>query len=361
MKTRTVLVGLGTGAILALAVALGVWIWRARQPVPVEPFNASQERGPVVAAADYRLSGPFSQENLTLWLIHGRSTLPEGNYLTLQEGLEQKKVVVHETGSVGELAIENRSEEEVYVQSGDIVKGGQQDRTFPYDFIAPPRSGQLPIASFCVEQGRWSKRGKESSEYFSSSHNNLVSNSLNHAVKSDRSRGAQSEVWRNVAQLQERLSKRLGESVQASESQSSLELTLENSRVQEAIGPYLEQLQSAPEGKPDVIGMVVAVNGRILSADIYASAALFRKLWPKMLASSAVEAFIEQPAGTASKPIGVEAVRAFLAEAEAGQLASEAVTERVFVLVLRTERHLLSDTCDRAHDNVVIHRNILAR
>jgi hypothetical protein len=54
----------------------------------------------------------------------------------------------------------------VFVQSGDIVKGGKQDRTRPYDTLVPAAAGQIPIESFCVEQGRWSKRGDESSSYF---------------------------------------------------------------------------------------------------------------------------------------------------------------------------------------------------
>ena len=47
------------------------------------------------------------------------------------------------------------------MQSGDIVKGGQQDRVLTVSLMLPPKSGRIPIASFCVEQGRWPARGKE--------------------------------------------------------------------------------------------------------------------------------------------------------------------------------------------------------
>ena len=80
-------------------------------------------------AQQYQLSGPYTHANLTVFLLHAPDTLPDKTYLTLQEALEQKLVVVHETGNVSALAIENLSPtDEVYLQAGDIVKGGQQDR-----------------------------------------------------------------------------------------------------------------------------------------------------------------------------------------------------------------------------------------
>src|SRR5437773_5252399 len=122
---------------------------------------------PAAAAADHRLSGPYTHDNLSIFLIHGANQPSAKTFLTLQEALDQKKVVVYETGNVNQLAIENFSGEDVYVQSGDIVKGGQQDRVFPDDFVLPKTSGRVPISSFCVEQGRWTRRGTERADRFS--------------------------------------------------------------------------------------------------------------------------------------------------------------------------------------------------
>ena len=83
------------------------------------------------------------------------------HYLTLEQALNQKKVVVHETSQVNELAVENTSADAVFIQVGDIVKGGNQDRMITNDFILPPHSGKLPIAAFCVDQGRLVRRGSE--------------------------------------------------------------------------------------------------------------------------------------------------------------------------------------------------------
>ena len=68
------------------------------------------------ATGEYRLEGPFTQGNLSVFLIHGKDKIKGGTFLTLQEALVQQKVIVRETRSVNELAIENISSEEVYVQ-----------------------------------------------------------------------------------------------------------------------------------------------------------------------------------------------------------------------------------------------------
>src|SRR5207302_5644607 len=100
-----------------------------------------------------------------IYLIHGKSAAGPVP-LTLEEALAKRAVKVHETGNVNELQIENLGSDEVFVQSGDIVKGGQQDRVLTVSLLLPPKSGRIPIASFCVEQGRWMARGKEDVKTF---------------------------------------------------------------------------------------------------------------------------------------------------------------------------------------------------
>ncbi len=123
--------------------------------------------GPAFADPDMRISGPHVHENLAVYFVHGASAggpVP----LTLQEALAKGSVQVIETGRVNELQIENTGAEQVFIQAGDIVKGGKQDRVLTVSFLLPAKSGRMPIASFCVEQGRWSARGKEDQAKFSS-------------------------------------------------------------------------------------------------------------------------------------------------------------------------------------------------
>src|SRR5215467_8494394 len=81
-------------------------------------------------AGDFRISGPFTHDNLAIYLLHGSGGKANRKLLTLQEAMDRKKVVVFETGQVNELSIENRSGEEVYVQSGDSQRrpAGSSDK-----------------------------------------------------------------------------------------------------------------------------------------------------------------------------------------------------------------------------------------
>ncbi len=317
--------------------------------------------GTVVLVGDYRLSGPYTQDNLTIFLVHGAETLPAMKFLTLEQALREQKAIVNETGSVNRLTIENQSSDvEVFVQSGDIVKGGKEDRTLPYDSLIQVKSGQVPIDSFCVEQSRWSKRGDESSDKFSSSSNNLGISDMKRAAMSPRSGSSQTAVWQNVAKTQERLSKKLGSSVKADASGSSLQLTLENPAVVEAIARY-QTLRPIADQHDDAIGYVAVVNGRVVSADVYASRALFHQLWPKLLDGSGLEAFIESDADRSADPANEDAVRAFLREAEEGKASGEAITGRTYVQVRTAKQTMLLESCDRSRDNLVLHRSFLTR
>jgi hypothetical protein len=99
------------------------------------------------------------------------------------------------------------------------------------------------------------------------------------------------------------LSKSVGDNVQAPVSASSLELSVENVKVKETTAAYLQALSGILQNKSDVIGYVFAINGHVNSADVYASRALFAKLWPKLLKASAVEAVAELNKDIETKPV----------------------------------------------------------
>jgi hypothetical protein len=307
---------------------------------------------------EYRLEGPFTQDNLTVFLIHGKDKIKGATFLTLQEALVQKKVIVRETRSVNELSIENISSEEVYVQSGDIVKGGQQDRMMAVDLILPPRSGKIGISAFCVENGRWSKRGTEEVTNFGSSANVIAGRDLKLAAKSAESQG---EVWKQVAVAQDKLSANTGTRVNGAASPTSFQLALENKEVQKTSDSYFKALAGIINGKSDVIGYVFAINGKINSADIYASNALFKKLWPKLLTSSAIEAVAELRRGEkydAPKPADVQG---FLDDSPKGTEKEKDVSSRVQMVTRESDGSVSFDTRDRAKSDVVVHRNVIKK
>lgn len=302
----------------------------------------------------YKISAPYTYKNLTIFLIHGKDQSAKKNILTLQEAMERKIFVVYETSNVNELAVENLSKEfDVFIQSGDIVKGGKQDRVLAISIIIPARSGRILIQAFCVESDRWTKRGDEETSKFSTSNDRIVTKGLKLAANKSRS---QSEVWDKVEEAQEKLSQNVGGSVNSADSKTSLQLSLENKKVAATIDEYVKKLSQITAGKPDVIGYAFAVNGEINSADIYVSNALFKKLWLKMLKASAIEAVSESDKKKSAFEVKSGAVKTFLADAEKGKSEEKAVSNRVKVITRENKENVVFETRDEKQ-NAVIHKS----
>jgi ARG/rhodanese/phosphatase superfamily protein len=343
--------------LLALSVPLGVLISAQMQSSSSAKDEGGSRQDTGMQAGDYRVSGPFTHKNLTIFLIHGKNLIEGRSFLTLQEALEQKKVMVYETKDVNELSIENRSDQDIYVQAGDIVKGGQQDRVLGVDLIVPPRSGRMPIAAFCVESGRWNKREGERAEVFSSAADVVATKDLKLAAKSAQSQGA---VWENVTVAQDKLSENVGTRVNSTVSESSLQLAVENRKVQDTAAGYTRALAGVVKGKDDVIGYVFAINGAVNSADVYASNELFKKLWPKLIKANAVEAIAELQKDLKFEPATAENVKTFLAEAESSKPSEKEVTARIRLLTREDSKNILFETQDRTQKRW-IHRNYIRK
>jgi hypothetical protein len=329
----------------SVAVLTAAFAAAAAEPAKEPP------RAPAVT-----ISGPFTHDNLTIFLIHSPDQLKDKNILTLQEGLKEKKVVVHETKNVNELAIENVSDQEVFIQAGDIVKGGQQDRTIAHDMLVKPKSGKIPLASFCVESGRWEKRGEEDPGKFGSAGEQIANKDLKIATRRAMMQG---EVWKEVSNAQKKLASNVGAPVQSAASATSYQLTLENKKLQEMVDAHTKKLGSAIDGKDDVVGYVFAVNGKLNSADVYASHALFMKLWAKQLRSAAVEAVAELEKDKKFEPATVEQVKAFLANADKAKGEERTINGRTRTTTQETEKTIRFDTRDQ--EGTLLRRNVLEK
>lgn len=351
-----------------------------------------------------RIEAPLVHENLAVFLLRGNSAsgpVP----LTLQEALAKGSVILHETGSVQELRIENKGSEPVFVQSGDLVKGGRQDRVLTVSLVIPPASGPVAIGAFCVEQGRWSKRGLEDATRFSASDQQIFSRKAKLALAERASKpepaaptttgqtrtrhpstepapanqitprqgagrieqrieprtpsaGGQGAIWDSVAVAQRNLAMRLAAPVASESSRSSLQLTLENERVKAAQDAYLAALEPKALALDDVVGVVIAVNGRIASADVYPSNGLFRKMWPKLIRASATEAIAEKSATTLPPPPAVGDVERFLAAAEAGKASEHELDGIARQETRRSDSAIRVEA--RARDGTWVHRNFLS-
>src|SRR5262249_26325614 len=140
-----------------------------------------------------------------------------------------------------------------------------------------------------------------------------------------------------------------------------LQLTLENKKLQEAVEGYIKKLQPLAEAHADAIGYAFAVNGVVNSADVYVSHALFVKLWPGLLKGSAVEAIAELKKDKPFKPAGLEAVQAFLKDAEKGKVSEKPINKRVRVVEKETAHNLLYECRVRDQADIVIRKSYIAK
>ncbi|HZV02238.1 MAG TPA: DUF6569 family protein, partial [Planctomycetota bacterium] len=222
--------------------------------------------------------------------------------------LKENLVVISEKASaqVNELEIENTSSKPLYVQVGDRLKGGRQDRIVGLSFVVPPHSGKQPVRSFCVEHDRWHAI---TSVRFGSTENGALAPQN---VRASAMSGDQGEVWKGVAAQKSQASASLG----APNTNSSLNETLDSDAAKKASQTYVDALAGALQGTDDAVGIAFAVNGEVTEVDIYPGRSLLAKLYPRLLASYAYQAATTKK-DAASAAVTVADVIRFLDDGDA--------------------------------------------
>ena len=345
-----------TFALLTAVLTFSVGVVLAKLSLP----NLLKTPPPVVVEvqlSNYRVSGPYQFEHLSIYLVH--SDAPDSRpYVTLQDAVESKMVTVHETNHVNELTIENISgKEDVFVQAGDIVKGGRQDRVLAVDMILPASSGVVPISAFCVEQSRWQARGVESTDHFT-----MTEMAANYSVlQAIVDVATQVGVWDEVKDTHENVGAGVARDVRSDLSPTSLPLALENEDVKKSTEPYIKSLSSLVTPGTDVVGFAFAINDEIKSADVYSSNLMFARLWPRLLKATALEAVATPPIKRAPEALSAETVGEFLINAELGAETVSEVNSRTQSAKRETACSLFFETRDRAYNGLWVHRSYLRR
>jgi hypothetical protein len=169
-------------------------------------------------------------------------------------------------------------------------------------------------------------------------------------------------VWQEVAKSQKKLSRSVGRSVNSAQSASSLQLALENEKLIDRQRAYVNALKAAGEADSDIIGFVFAVNGKLNSADVYPSNGLFRKMWSKLLDASAIEAIGHKDEPRGDTPT-IEAVTAFLSDAEAGKATDRPLTADARLETREGAHAYYFETARAAAPKAAswVHRNYLAK
>jgi len=299
-------------------------------------------------------SSGYTYKNLTIFLIQGKDEVSR-NYITLEEAMKQKKITLHETGSVGELSVDNLSSEYVFIMAGDIVKGGRQDRTITEDIVLNPGAKKVPLKSLCVEQSRWGGRGSESTAVFSSSEKTLSNKALKVAARTEQS---QSKVWKEVADYQENMTKNAQAEVKSSVSPTSLQLTLENKNVKGSIAEYVNALQPAFNGKNDILGFAFFINGKISTVETFGNAALFKKLQKKLLEAAASEAFEQYDENLKFETPNRTALTSFMAQAEQGTETARQTSTHIMEYTKKTDSSILLRTVNTDAGKGALHTSI---
>ena len=304
------------------------------------------EAGEVGGTSGYKVLEPIRHGNLTVFPVAAAKSYSTGEFLTLDEGLRSGDVVVTEAGAVqglirkhpvhpmppvrydgaqvNRLVLVNNSKRPLLLLAGEIVTGGKQDRVIGKDRIIPAESDPVDLSVFCVEPGRWVATsehfGASEAMYGSAAGGNrphppmamMAQPSVRAKAMGDKD---QSEVWAEVRKQKAAVVSGAMAGVPAAsadvEQTSSYARLMENRDVKRQVDavakPIEENYQSLIRQLRDrnAVGVVVAVNGRIIWADIFASTDLLQKYWPKLVRSYASEAVV-----TRAKDVEVSANRA---------------------------------------------------
>lgn len=306
-------------AMVMLAAAAGMTAWGQERIEPVRPTSVI----PGVEVPQHGLlgvAGPFTHKNLTVFFLFEQKPRLTTEFITLEEGIKAGLVKVTESANprVEQLLITNDSERPLFLVSGELVRGGQQDRTVRMSLVIPPKTTEAPLPAFCVEQSRWT--GGKGFAAQGDVAGNMTQNALNGAGG-----GSQREVWNSVSSykgsLRANAAAVTGKPLEASKTTSMAE-ELNDKGVQDLIGGYLRAVGEKYVSLPYPVGLAYAVDGKLTGLHVFSSSSLFRQLAIKLVRSAAMDA----AAGRVEKTPGdltVKDLANFIAAAWDGKRSTE--------------------------------------
>jgi hypothetical protein len=97
---------------------------------------------------------------------HDLAGKPGPRLISLNKALEQGVASITERGTASTenvhwLRINNKSDQSIFVSSGQTFTGGRQDRMVMKDTILHPSGSDQYIPVMCIEEGRWSEKEKK--------------------------------------------------------------------------------------------------------------------------------------------------------------------------------------------------------
>lgn len=310
--------------------------------------------GEVAPAPGYKVLEPIRHGNLTVFPVVAAKSYSTSEFLTLDEGLRSGEVIVTEAGSVqglirrqpsngirhdgaevNRLVLVNNSKRPLLLLAGEIVSGGKQDRVIGKDRIVPPESDPIDLSVFCVEPGRWvatSEHFGASEAMYGSAGGNSFHGSANPpmaimAQPSVRAKAMadkdQNAVWSEVNKQKAAMTVEVAGAARRAQTEiaqtSSYAKVNENEEVKRQVDAVAKPIEQSYQSlirqlrDRNAVGVVVAVNGRVIWADVFASTDLLAKYWPKLVRSYASEAIVTR---AKEMEVSEKQAQAFLDEME---------------------------------------------
>jgi len=225
---------------------------------------------------DFQLGDPVEHRGIVVTPVFPARD-PVARYLTLDEALP-RGLQIRETsdaGSVPELAVINPLREAVLLYDGEELVGAKQNRILNVSVLVGA-GAKLPIPVSCVEQGRWDRSSVDFDTASHISHAHLRRRKAEMLAARPLARGiAQSEVWQEIGEKQERM--------------SVASPTGANRDTFAAYGDRLRKLEDAFPLQPGQCGAVLAI-GDDLCLDAVSRPGAFGLLWPKLRAGYLLDA-----------------------------------------------------------------------
>lgn len=228
-----------------------------------------------------KIGTPATFHNLTLFPLTDDKRMA-ADYLTLDEVLAKKSAHVTEVsegGSVPELKFVNESGQPVFLLDGEELVGAKQNRVLNLSILVPAGK-TLIIPVSCVERGRWHHRSREFSSAARAHYAEGRARKMSQVSFSMKSWGKrhsdQGAVWSDLDNKFSRLA--------ASSPTSAM------SDIYEQYTAKLEDYVSSFAPAEGQVGMMLAIDGRIVGFDLFDCADTLRKLFPKLIRSYALDA-----------------------------------------------------------------------
>lgn len=246
-----------------------------RPPVVVNPPVVPPRPVPVVdnpatrLVSSVQVGQPIRWGSLVLFPVTMAGPEPVARIHSLGTAVDRGWVTIEESkpATVSRANLVNSSDNLVLVLAGELIKGGQQNRSSQKDLLLLGRS-TAAIDLYCVEQHRWSGEAKF----------DAARQLAPQSVRSGNVAGAdQARVWADV--------KSFNESAGATDRGESLLAGLDSAKVQRELAECRRVI--VPQLPRECVGLIAGRNGRIFAADLFVDPDLFAAYRPMLIDSYA--------------------------------------------------------------------------